>query len=45
MAKEIERKFLIDLEKIGALNEGTAISQGYIATASKTAVRKRRRIV
>ena len=41
MAKEIERKFLIDLEKIGSLEDGTAIRQGYIATADKTVVRVR----
>ena len=41
MAKEIERKFLIDLEKIGSLEGGAFIKQGYIATASKTVVRAR----
>lgn len=41
MAKEIERKFLIDLERIGSLEGGTMIKQGYIATADKTAVRAR----
>ena len=41
MAKEIERKFLIDLARIGLLEDGTVIKQGYIATADKTAVRAR----
>lgn len=41
MAKEIERKFLIDLTKVGALENGTAIKQGYIATSDKTVVRAR----
>jgi adenylate cyclase len=41
MAKEIERKFLIDLEKIGPLEGGTVIKQGYIATVDKTVVRVR----
>ncbi len=41
MAKEIERKFLIDLTKIGTLENGTAIKQGYIATSDKTVVRAR----
>jgi len=41
MAKEIERKFLIDLEKLGTLDNGTFIKQAYIATADKTAVRLR----
>lgn len=41
MAKEIERKFLIDLTKIEPLENGTAIKQGYIATTNKTVVRAR----
>ncbi|NRA21551.1 MAG: CYTH domain-containing protein [Oceanospirillaceae bacterium] len=41
MATEIERKFLIDLTKIGPLEGGTYIKQGYIATADKTVVRAR----
>lgn len=41
MAKEIERKFLIDLEKIGSLNDGTIIKQGYISTKDNTVVRVR----
>ena len=41
MAQEIERKFLIDLAKLGELPEGTRIVQGYIPTQGKTAVRIR----
>lgn len=41
MAKEIERKFLVDLAKIGPLDDGTVIRQGYIATTDKTVVRAR----
>jgi adenylate cyclase len=41
MAVEIERKFLVDLEKLGVLENGTFIKQAYIATADKTAVRLR----
>ncbi len=41
MAKEIERKFLIDLDKIGSLENGTEIKQGYISTSDKTVVRAR----
>ena len=41
MAKEIERKFLIDLNEIGPLNNGVVIKQGYISTTSKTVVRIR----
>ena len=41
MAKEIERKFLIDLKKIGALEKGASIKQGYITTKDKTVVRVR----
>lgn len=41
MAKEIERKFLIDLEKIGLLVDGTLIKQGYITTANRAVVRAR----
>ncbi len=41
MAKEIERKFLIDLDKICLLKAGTVIKQGYISTSSKTVVRVR----
>jgi len=41
MATEIERKFLIDLDKIGRLQNGMAIKQGYVPTSTKTAVRVR----
>ncbi len=41
MAKEIERKFLIDLDKLGTLENGTFIKQAYIATPDKTTVRLR----
>jgi len=41
MAKEIERKFLIDLTKVGDLGEGTFIKQAYIPTQDHTAVRLR----
>lgn len=41
MAKEIERKFLLDLEKLGPLEGGTVIKQGYIVTVDKTVVRAR----
>lgn len=41
MAKEIERKFLIDLTKIGPLVGGTVMKQGYIKTVDLTTVRAR----
>jgi adenylate cyclase len=41
MAIEIERKYLIDLEKLNKLPKGLDIKQGYINTADKTAVRVR----
>ncbi|ABM03678.1 adenylate cyclase [Psychromonas ingrahamii 37] len=41
MAKEIERKFLLDLTKLGSLDSGTLIRQGYITTIDKTVVRTR----
>lgn len=41
MAKEIERKFLINMAAIGILENGTAIKQGYISTMDKTVVRAR----
>jgi len=41
MAKEIERKFLIDLDKLGPLESGSLIKQGYIPTTDNTAVRVR----
>jgi adenylate cyclase len=41
MAKEIERKFLINQDALGALDNGTSIKQGYISTKDKTVVRVR----
>lgn len=41
MAKEIERKFLIDPSFISDLHGGKRISQGYISTIDKTVVRAR----
>ena len=41
MAKEIERKFLIDMNLVGDLHDGKRISQGYISTKDKTVVRAR----
>lgn len=44
MAVEIERKFLVDIEKFNALSdkvESQLIKQGYIETASKAVVRVR----
>jgi adenylate cyclase len=41
MAKEIERKFLLDRTKLGSLDGGTLIKQGYIKTIDKTVVRAR----
>ena len=41
MALEIERKFLVDVEKLPNLNNGYAIKQGYIQTKDKTVVRVR----
>jgi adenylate cyclase len=41
MAQEIERKFLIDLDKLGPLKNGIDIKQGYISTRDKTVVRAR----
>ncbi len=41
MALEIERKFLIDLKKLGHLKNGITIKQGYISTTDKTVVRVR----
>ncbi len=37
MAKEIERKFLIDISQLGDLNSGVEIKQGYISTTDTTA--------
>ena len=41
MAVEIERKYLIDLEKIGKLENGNRIKQGYITTNKNAVVRVR----
>lgn len=41
MAKEIERKFLIDISGIESMDSGTQIKQGYISTTDNTAVRVR----
>jgi adenylate cyclase len=41
MAKEIERKFLIDLSSVGSIGPGVRIQQGYISTTDNTAVRIR----
>lgn len=41
MAVEIEKKFLVDLEKLGKLENGYAIKQGYIQTVDNTVVRVR----
>jgi adenylate cyclase len=41
MAKEIERKFLVDVNFIQGLKEGKRISQGYIDTTDNTVVRAR----
>lgn len=41
MAKEIERKFLINRNQLGFLENGTSIKQGYISTQDKTSVRVR----
>ncbi|EDZ61645.1 adenylate cyclase [Sulfurimonas gotlandica GD1] len=41
MALEIERKFLIDIDKLPILANGYDIKQGYIQTKDKTAVRVR----
>lgn len=41
MAIEIERKYLIDLEKIGILKNGNKIKQGYITTNKDAVVRVR----
>jgi len=38
---EIERKFLVDRNKLPDLGQGVYISQGYIETIDKTAVRVR----
>ena len=41
MAVEIERKFLIDINALPDLGQGVYISQGYIETTDKSAVRAR----
>jgi adenylate cyclase len=41
MAVEIERKYLIDLEKVGILENGNRIKQGYITTNKNAVVRVR----
>ena len=41
MAKEIERKFLIDISGIESIGSGSRIKQGYISTTDNTAVRIR----
>jgi len=41
MGIEIERKFLIDIDKIDTLKNGYQIKQGYIQTADHTTVRIR----
>ena len=41
MALEIERKFLVDNERLGPLSDGEEIRQGFIPTANLTAVRVR----
>jgi adenylate cyclase len=41
MALEIERKYLIDLEKVGKLENGNRIKQGYMATNKNAVVRVR----
>lgn len=41
MAKEIERKFLINKNELGSLDNGISIRQGYVSTADHTVVRVR----
>jgi adenylate cyclase len=41
MALEIERKFLIDTDKLGKLENGYDIKQGYIQTKDETVIRVR----
>ena len=41
MALEIERKYLVDLEKLGTLENGTRIKQGYLSTNKEAVVRVR----
>jgi adenylate cyclase len=41
VGQEIERKFLVDPEKLGNLGEGESLQQGYVATAGSATVRLR----
>ncbi|WP_299199632.1 CYTH domain-containing protein [uncultured Amphritea sp.] len=41
MAQEIERKFLVNMDKVHLPDQGLTICQGYIQTADKTTVRIR----
>ncbi len=41
MGIEIERKFLVDVARLGRLCDGEALQQGYVATTGLTAVRVR----
>ena len=41
MAQEIERKFLVNMDKVDLPQQGLTICQGYIKTADKTTVRIR----
>lgn len=41
MAVEIERKYLIDLEKLGTLENGIRIKQGYLSINKESVVRVR----
>ena len=41
MALEIERKYLIDLEKLGTLENGIRIKQGYLSINKESVVRVR----
>ncbi len=41
MAQEIERKFLVNMDKVDLPAQGLTICQGYIKTADKTTVRIR----
>jgi adenylate cyclase len=41
MAKEIERKFLVDLQRIPILHNGFDIEQGYVCTRQQAVVRIR----
>ncbi len=41
MGQEIERRFLIDIGKLGVLENGQLIKQGYVLTSNKAVVRVR----